>query len=927
MSSKPTSLLLAAVSLLLASGLPLSAAPAKPNIVFILCDDLGYGDVRCLNPQGKIATPNMDRIATGGMKFTDAHSSSAVCTPTRYSVLTGRYNWRSRMKMGVLNGYSPRLIEPGRTTVAAFLKEQGYATGCIGKWHLGMNWPQNDEAAAGATDNPKKIDYTKPIQDGPNAVGFDYFHGISASLDMPPYAYIENDRITEQPTVEKEWIRKGPAAPGFEAIDVLPALTGKAVDYIKGRAADAKQGKPFFLYLPLNSPHTPILPTKEWKGKSGISDYADFVMQTDFTVGAVLDALDKAGLSDNTLVILTSDNGCSPAAGFPELLAKGHNPSAQFRGTKADIFDGGHRVPFLARWPARVKPGSTSDQTICLVDLFATCAGILEKKLPDTMAEDSVSILPALDGKATEPIHEAVVHHSINGSFAIRQGKWKLELCPGSGGWSAPKPGSPETEKLPPIQLYDLSTDIGETRNVQAEHPEIVAKMTKLLEKYIADGRSTPGAPQPNTGEIQIQPKPKAKAKGPKQSKNDAPKDGNASETVSLKTAVPVTVSVKDGMTRGGKPYFVKGAGGESHLDELAKRGANSIRTWSTTNLDATLEKAASLGLTVSAGIWLESECSWFSYSKPEQCAKQLERVKAEVLKYRAHPALLAWGIGNEAEGDGNNAAYWQQLDRLAVMVKEIDPAHPTFTAVAGLSPPKAKGLNDYAPHLDFVGVNTYGGVMSLRKHLKSVGWTRPWMLTEWGPRGFWECPKTSFGAPIEQTSTEKAAMIARGYDETISAGGDCLGSYVFLWGWKFEASATWFGLLTNDGRIVEPADVLQEKWSGSPPANRAPNILPMKGMPTSIVPPGTAISIHSGASDPDGDPLKWEWAVLPEKPHSKDGKPPAMPAPIEGIIVSTRNSHAKLIAPAKAGSYRLYLWVSDDKNHAATATAPFEVK
>ena len=902
--------LLSSASLLLLSGLPLSAAESRPNIVYILCDDLGYGDVHCLNPEGKIATPNMDRIASGGMKFTDAHSSSAVCTPTRYSILTGRYNWRSPMKKGVLNGFSPRLIEPGRVTVAAFLKEQGYATGCIGKWHLGMNWAQKDGAAAGATDNPNKIDYSKPITEGPNAVGFDYFHGISASLDMPPYVFIENDRVTEQPTVEKEWIRKGAAAAGFEAIDVLPALTGKAVDYINGRAADAKQGKPFFLYLPLNSPHTPILPTQEWKGKSGLNDYGDFVMQTDATIGAVLDALDKAGLSDNTLVVMTSDNGCSPSADFPALLEKGHNPSAQFRGTKADIFDGGHRIPFLARWPGHVPPGSTSDQTVCLVDLFATCAGILEKKLPDTVAEDSVSLLPILEGKAEQPIHEAVVHHSINGSFAIRQGNWKLELCPGSGGWSDPKPAAPETAKLPPVQLYDLSSDIGETRNVQAEHPEIVEKLTKLLEKYIAEGRSTPGAPQSNNGEIEI----RANDKKPK--KNAA-----------VQVPVPVTVSVKDGMTRGGKPYFVKGAGGETHLDELAARGANSIRTWTTGGLDVTLEKAAALNLTVSAGIWLESECSWFSYSKPEQCAKQLERVKSEVMRYRNHPALLAWGIGNEAEGDGNNAAYWQQLDRLAVMVKEIDPAHPTFTAVAGLSPPKAKGLIAHTPHLDYIGVNTYGGVTGVRKHLQSVGWTRPWMLTEWGPRGFWECPKTKSGAPLEQTSTDKAAMMGRAYDDVISAGGSCLGSYVFLWGWKFEASATWFGLLTHDGKTVEPADILQEKWSGKRPANRAPSIRPMKGMPAATIAPGTTFSVDSGASDPDGDPLKWDWAVLPETPRSKNGKPPGMPAPIEGIIVSTSTSHAELKAPEKPGSYRLYLWVSDDKNHAATVNAPFEVK
>jgi arylsulfatase A len=486
-----------------------SAENAKPNIIHILCDDLGYGDVQCLNAQGKIPTPHMDRLAKGGMIFTDAHTSSSVCTPTRYSLLTGRYNWRSPMKKGVLNGFSPRLIEPDRLTVAAFLKQQGYTTACIGKWHLGMDWPRENNGAT--SDTPGGIEYSRPITNGPTALGFHHFFGISASLDMPPFVFIENDRVTELPTVEKTWMRKGPAAAGFEAIDVLPVLTRKATDFIAARSDEAKQGKPFFLYLPLASPHTPILPTKEWQGKSGLNDYADFVMQTDATVGAVLDALEKSGLTENTLVILTSDNGCSPAAEFPKLLAKGHNPSASFRGHKADIFEGGHRVPYLVHWPARVKPGTRSDQIIGLTDLFATCADILGVKLPDNTAEDSASILPALTGETTKPIHDAIVHHSVNGSFSIRQGNWKLILCSGSGGWSDPKPNSLAAEKLPPVQLYDLSKDIAETRNVQAENPEVVTRLTRLLEKFVADGRSTPGATQTNTTPVEIHPAAKNK--------------------------------------------------------------------------------------------------------------------------------------------------------------------------------------------------------------------------------------------------------------------------------------------------------------------------------------------------------------------------------------------------------------------------------
>jgi arylsulfatase A-like enzyme len=494
-------------------------AASRPNIVFVLADDLGYGDVKALNPEGKIATPNMDRLAAAGMIFTDAHSSSSVCTPTRYGVITGRYNWRSRLQSSVQGGLSPRLIEQGRLTVPAFLKQHGYHTAAVGKWHLGMDWALKPGAPKFG-DNIEdgalgwNVDFTKPIANGPNSVGFDYYFGISASLDMVPYTFIENDRVTALPTVDKQFAmmlgrprgqtRKGPGAEKFDAMDVLPTLTSKAVEYIGQRAADAKAGKPFFLYLPLNAPHTPILPTPEWQGKSGLNPYADFVMQTDATLGAVLDALGKHGVADNTLVIFTSDNGCSPQAKYDELQAKGHDPSYVFRGHKADIFDGGHRVPYLVRWPGKIKPGSNSDQLICLTDLMATCADILGVKLPDNAGEDSVSLLPALLGKADAPLREAVVHHSINGSFSIRQGRWKLELCPGSGGWSAPRPGTEAAKKLPAVQLYDLHSDIGERTNLQERHADVVAKLTTLLEKYVADGRSTPGEPQQNTVPVEI---------------------------------------------------------------------------------------------------------------------------------------------------------------------------------------------------------------------------------------------------------------------------------------------------------------------------------------------------------------------------------------------------------------------------------------
>jgi len=491
------------------------AETSQPNIVFILCDDLGYGDVGCNNPECKIPTPCVDRLAAGGMRFTDAHTTSSVCTPTRYGVLTGRYNWRSRLQSSVLGGMSPRLIEPGRLTVAEMLRRQGYHTAAIGKWHLGMEWtrkpgtePFKDRIEKGAEG--WNADFSRPITNGPNAVGFNYFFGIAASLDMVPYTYIENDRVTDLPTIDNAYpmmlgkareTRRGPAAANFDAMNVLPDLTDKAVEYIGKRA---ETSKPFFLYLPLASPHTPIVPSPEWQGKSGINPYADFVMQTDHCVGRVLNALKSTGVADNTLVIFTSDNGCSPQADFPLLEEHGHDPSAIFRGHKADIWDGGHRVPFIVRWPCKIKAGSTSDQLVGLVDFQATCADITGVKLPASAAEDSVSLLPILLGKTTEAIREALVHHSISGKFSIRQGRWKLELCPGSGGWSAPRDPQAVKQGLPSLQLYDMEADPSEQKNVQADHPDVVKHLTQLLERYVAQGRSTPGEPQQNTVPVDI---------------------------------------------------------------------------------------------------------------------------------------------------------------------------------------------------------------------------------------------------------------------------------------------------------------------------------------------------------------------------------------------------------------------------------------
>ena len=498
-------LLLAAACLttLGAAPSPRVAAADKPNVVYILADDMGYGDVSCLNEKSAWKTVHMDRLAAEGMVFTDAHSGSAVCTPTRYGILTGRYAWRSRSKRGVLGGASEHLIDPDRMTVADLLKKNGYHTACIGKWHLGWDWPKGE--------NGKGIDYSRPVRNGPSVNGFDTYYCHSGSLDMAPYVYVENDRVTAPPdrTTENKdyqgfW-RKGSTGADFRHADVLPNFTRRAVEYIQSRA---REKTPFFLYLALAAPHTPILPTKEFEGKSGTNPYGDFVLQVDDTVGRVMKAVDAAGIAENTIFIMTSDNGCSPRARFEELERFGHDPSHVFRGHKADIFEGGHRIPFLVRWPSRVKPGSRSDETICLTDLVRTCSDILGDPLPDDAGEDSVSFLPALRGEKTgKPLREATIHHSINGSFAIRMGKWKLALCPGSGGWSAPKPAQAFKQELPLVQLFDLANDIGETKNLSQKRGDVVRRMIDRLEKTVRDGRSTPGKPQKNEGKTNFLPK------------------------------------------------------------------------------------------------------------------------------------------------------------------------------------------------------------------------------------------------------------------------------------------------------------------------------------------------------------------------------------------------------------------------------------
>lgn len=394
--------------------------------------------------------------------------------------------------------------------------------------------------------------------------------------------------------------------------------------------------------------------------------------------------------------------------------------------------------------------------------------------------------------------------------------------------------------------------------------------------------------------------------------------------------AAPVKVEVvpEGGLKRGGEPYFIQGAGGDGPLKLLKTRGGNSLRTWGHEGLGAKLDEADALGLTVAAGIWLEPECSWFSYSRPEHCDRQAARVKQIVTEHKDHPALLLWGLGNEMEGDGGNAALWKQVNRLAKLVHETDSAHPTFTALAGISDLKAKGLNEHAPDLDLVGINTYGALPGLRETLAKLGWKRPWVVTEYGPRGFWEVGKTSWGAPLEDTSTQKAEFLKMAATKALGPGATegCAGGYAFLWGQKQEASATWFGLLTEDGAATPSVDVLQELWSGKKPANRAPAVDPLRcDQAGQTLRPGQKFSAGMVAQDPDGDALTFDWRVLSAHgARDKEGReltPPAHPA----ALLEVKGSNASFAAPSQPGEYRIYGYARD--GHGGVGTANFVVR
>ena len=469
-----------------------AAELGRPNIVFILADDLGYGDVHALNPGSRIATPHMDRIASEGASFVDAHTPSSVCTPTRYGLLTGRYCWRGRLKQGVLNGYSAPLLEPGRPTVASVLQDGGYQAAIFGKWHLGLSWARVDD----------EIDFTQQVSGIPNEHGFDTSFIIPASLDFPPYVFLRDGIVTAEVTSEQPgqgfpaYLRKGPIADDLVMDDALDRIIDEANAWIR---IQASAEAPFFLYLPLTAPHKPVLPHARFRGSTGLGDYADFVVQVDAAVGEVLRTLDETGVAENTLVIVSSDNGSfmyriddlTKPSHEEKLSVQGYHPQVHqangpLRGTKADIWEAGHRVPFLVRWPGVVAAGQTRSETICLTDFYASCAELVGAEATVLGGEDSFSLLPLFHGDANGFARAPVIHHSANGMFSIREGGWKLVAGDGSGGREQPR-GKPFAE---PFQLFELSSDLREMDNRIEEHPQRALQMAARLEELRAAGRS-----------------------------------------------------------------------------------------------------------------------------------------------------------------------------------------------------------------------------------------------------------------------------------------------------------------------------------------------------------------------------------------------------------------------------------------------------
>ena len=491
--------------------------PTQPNIVIIYADDLGYGDVQCYNPErGKIPTPNIDRLAGEGMRFTDAHSSSGVCSPSRYTLLTGRYHWRSRLQAGIVGLWGAPLIAPNRMTVGTLAQQAGYQTACFGKWHLGWDWPipqdqskvfkQRPKGKAVATDAHRQVwrsVFEQPIGGGPTDRGFDLYFGVDVP-NWPPYCFISGDRTVGIPSEflsaellgNNQASNQGPALPKWTLEPTLPELGDRTAKFIN---ESSNSSKPFLIYMPLTTPHTPLAVNEPWKGKSGLNLYADLVMETDAIVGQVLEAIEASGLADQTLVLFTSDNGCAPYIGVRDLEKRGHYPSGSLRGYKSDAWEGGHRVPFIVRWPGMVKPSTTCDALVHQADLVATLADMIGVELPPDAAEDSFSMMPLMRGDQ-KPIRETAVSCSARGIPSIRNGNWKYIAAPGSGGWGT---GGDQSQ---PVQLYNLETDLSESNNLAAAQPNQLSELQKLLETVITNGRSSAGPNQPNDVKVKRYP-------------------------------------------------------------------------------------------------------------------------------------------------------------------------------------------------------------------------------------------------------------------------------------------------------------------------------------------------------------------------------------------------------------------------------------
>lgn len=479
--------------------------PSDPNIILIYADDLGYGDVETLNQASKIPTPHINKLADEGISFTNAHAPASVCTPSRYSLLTGQYSWRSTMKKGVKWVWERPLIKENDFTVAHMLQQQGYTTALIGKWHLGWNWPTIDGKPATLQNEGRNVDYSQPIKGGPVSCGFDYYFGDDTP-SFPPHAFIENDRVVVKPT---EWLEPGQAgiagamAPGWRYEDLQTKITDKALEFISRQVSENPE-KPFFLFYSSSAPHTPIAPREDFAGKTNAGKYGDFVYEMDYHIGRIISTLDSLNISENTMVIFTSDNGPTNQDGtnytgeIGSLLKYDHNSSGTYRGIKSDAWEGGHRVPFIVKWPGEIKPGSTSDALACQVDLMATFAAMLKAELPKEKAVDSYNMLPALT--KGNSYRNALVTQSGEGILSIQKDNWKLIASSGSGGkWSLPAGNLPELINedgrlsWKNVQLYNIEKDPDEKENLARQNSEKTHELLILLKEYIINGRSTPG--------------------------------------------------------------------------------------------------------------------------------------------------------------------------------------------------------------------------------------------------------------------------------------------------------------------------------------------------------------------------------------------------------------------------------------------------